>query len=899
MMALSAAQMVAMSRLLDEALPLDAAGRERWLANLPPEHAELAAALRDALIPAAGDASAGLNTLPRIGAASAPNATLTGGLHPGERVGPYELVRRLGTGGMAEVWLAHRADGTLKREVALKLPTLWRLRADLAQRFARERDILAGLEHIHIARLYDAGVSGDGLPYLALEYVEGKPLTAWCDEHRLGLRERLKLVLQVLDAVQYAHGHHVIHRDLKPSNILVTEAGQVRLLDFGIAKLLLEGETTEETQLTQMYGRAFTADYASPEQLRGESLTTASDLYSLGVVLYELLAGNRPYQLRGDTAALPVQAIVGAEIAKPSTKAADEAAATRSTTPAKLVRRLKGDLDAIALRALAKAPTDRYPSAEALADDLQRYLSGEPVEAQPDRLTYRAGKYVLRHRTSTAMAALAAGAIAMVLVLALIRPPSTAPAETKSGAAEISDKSIAVLPFVDMSAGRDQEYFTDGLSEELIDRLAKTPGLKVIARTSAFSFKGKSDDVPTIARKLRVANVLEGSVRKSGDRLRITAQLVRADNGYHLWSESYDRKVDDIFKVQDEIAAAVVLALKASLLPEAMPKARGTVNIEAYTLYLQARSMFLRADGAEDWNRIGDYLQRAITLDPSFAPSWAWLSRVRAEQAANGYVPSGPAWDDARHAAAQALVLDPKLSEAHIAMAKIQMWQDYDWTGAGAQIERALKLDPGSWSALAWAGHLARALGQTDKEVELFQRVVANDPLNGLGYSNLGRALYRSGRFSEAQVAIRQSLDFGRLSGHWDLGKILLVTGDPIASLAEFERCADEDDRLAGRALTYHVMGRTAEADAALAALEKRYAEEVTESESTAIGASFIAMLHAFRGESDQAFAWLDRSYRRRETELVWGGLKSEPLLNSLRPDPRYRAFLRKMNLPE
>src|SRR5207244_12471957 len=211
----------------------------------------------------------------------------------------------LGAGGMAEVWLALRADGAFKREVALKLPLLSGRRRDLAQRFAHERNILAGLEHVNIARFYDAGVSHDGLPYLAMEYVPGEPLTAWCDAHRLGLRERIKLYMQVLDAVQYAHGHQVIHRDLKPSNILVTESGQVRLLDFGVAKLLAGQD--EQTQLTQLYGRALTPDYASPELARGEAVEAASDIYSLGVVLYELLTGSRPYRIKSGASAAQLE----------------------------------------------------------------------------------------------------------------------------------------------------------------------------------------------------------------------------------------------------------------------------------------------------------------------------------------------------------------------------------------------------------------------------------------------------------------------------------------------------------------------------------------------------------------------------------------------------------------
>src|SRR6266436_5334752 len=306
---LSAAQMAQMNRLLDEALDLDPEGRRRWLEVLAPEYEDLKPALRKALLPQEGQATGAeaVAMLPKLGAAG-DTTEFGSGLQAGQRVGPYRLVRPLGSGGMAEVWLAQRADGAFKREVALKLPMLSRLRKDLASRFVRERDILAALEHPNIARLYDAGVSGEGLPYLAMEYVHGEPFTAWCDAHRLGLRERLKLFLQVLDAVQYAHGHQVIHRDIKPSNILVTDSGQARLLDFGVAKLLAHED--EQTELTQIYGRALTPDYASPELVRGEGGGAAADVYSLGVVLDELLAGSRPYRLRsGASITLLEQAI--------------------------------------------------------------------------------------------------------------------------------------------------------------------------------------------------------------------------------------------------------------------------------------------------------------------------------------------------------------------------------------------------------------------------------------------------------------------------------------------------------------------------------------------------------------------------------------------------------------
>jgi eukaryotic-like serine/threonine-protein kinase len=384
-MALSAAQMRQLSRLLDQALPLDTAARERLLAGLAPKHPDLVTALRQALSCAG---STELATLPKLAAGRSRITVST--MKAGERVGPYQLLRELGAGGMAEVWLAQRADGAYTRKVALKLPTLAPQHKDLARRFARERDILASLEHPNIARLYDAGVTPDGLPYLAMEYVPGQPLITWCDERHVGLRERVKLFLQVLDAVQFAHSRQVIHRDLKPSNIFVGESGHVRLLDFGVAKLLVEEDEHDRATLTQFYTRALTLDYASPELLRGERVDGASDVYSLGVVLYELLAGCRPYQLKpGVLASWMEHAIASAHVEKPSSQVAPGAGIARATTQVRLAGRLRGELDAIVLKALAKSTAERYPSAAALADDLHAYLHGEPVDAMPDRYTVK------------------------------------------------------------------------------------------------------------------------------------------------------------------------------------------------------------------------------------------------------------------------------------------------------------------------------------------------------------------------------------------------------------------------------------------------------------------------------------------------------------------------------
>jgi eukaryotic-like serine/threonine-protein kinase len=401
-----------LSALFDEALDLEPGPRTPWLAALQQREPELGAALLRLLQAEATDATHDpLAQLPVLGERRAPDAQH--GLAAGQRVGPWSLLSLLGSGGMSVVWLAERADGAYERQVALKLPQRLPWRDDLAARLARERDILARLTHPHIAQLYDAGVTEQALPWLAMECVHGLPLTDWCDQQGQTLRQRVQLFGQVLDAVSHAHGALVLHRDLKPSNILVTPEGTVKLLDFGIAKLLDEqARTTEDTQLTQLGGRAMTPDYASPEQIRGDPLTTASDVYSLGVVLYELLCGQRPYQLRHRSAAQLETAVLDLEPSRPSSRTGSAAiASARGQSPKRLSSALRGELDAIVLMALRKSPAQRYPSAAALRSDLQRWLDGEPVSARPDSLWYRSSRFVVRHRVGVGLSAVVASVL--------------------------------------------------------------------------------------------------------------------------------------------------------------------------------------------------------------------------------------------------------------------------------------------------------------------------------------------------------------------------------------------------------------------------------------------------------------------------------------------------------
>ncbi|HTX38165.1 MAG TPA: serine/threonine-protein kinase [Bryobacteraceae bacterium] len=388
------------SALMDEWLDLPEDRRAPWLAHLETTRPELFPQLRELLTQ---PAPAFLANLPQFDTAAGDPLSAAPPLAAGALAGPYRLERELGRGGMGVVWLASRADGSLKRDVALKFPLHSFDHFAPAGRFARERDILARLEDARIARLYDAGVTAQGQPYLALEYVEGEPVTRYCDRLALPLRARLKLFLEVLRAVQYAHSSLVVHRDLKPSNILVTAAGQVRLLDFGIAKLLAEGESAE-TEITRIAGRALTPDYASPEQIAGLPITTATDVYSLGILLYELLTGSRPHP--------PT---------RPSQAAAAEstARARGGLTPKALRAALHGDLDTIVLKAIQQEPRDRYPTADAFAQDIERHLSGQPVLARPESRWYRARKFVLRNRLAVSAALAAALALAAGTGIAL------------------------------------------------------------------------------------------------------------------------------------------------------------------------------------------------------------------------------------------------------------------------------------------------------------------------------------------------------------------------------------------------------------------------------------------------------------------------------------------------
>jgi TolB-like protein/DNA-binding winged helix-turn-helix (wHTH) protein/Tfp pilus assembly protein PilF len=463
---------------------------------------------------------------------------------------------------------------------------------------------------------------------------------------------------------------------------------------------------------------------------------------------------------------------------------------------------------------------------------------------------------------------------------------------TRTNTPPLVNTSIAVLPFADMSPGRDQEYFSDGLSEQIMNDLAKIAGLKVVGRSSAFQFKGKNEDLRVVGRKLGVANVLEGSVRREGNNVRITAELIKVDDGFQLWSQTYDREMKELFAVQDEIARAATEALQVKLLGgngHPVPPNLRSANPEAYQAYFQANYFLGRGAGKEDIDKALAYIDTAIKLDDKYAPAWALRASVQNMMAEDGLTDVTDGFRKARDDAERAIALDPNLASAYLALARAQIYHDWDWDTANTCLTKAGALEPGSDEVFRARSYLSRALGNLDEAVTLYDQAVALDPLRANSHLGLGYLLYMAGRYDEAQAALQKALDLNRQAAfvHADLGEILIAEGKPREALAEIEKEPNDWQRLTDQAIAYHSLGREQDSNAALAEL---IAKHQTDS------AYQIAEVYAYRGESGKSFEWLERAYKQRDAGLP--DIKVDPLLRALRHDPRYTELLKKMHLP-
>ena len=772
---------------------------------------------------------------------------------------------------MGEVYRAR--DTRLGREVAVKVlpPELAGDPARIA-RFEREARAVAALNHPNIVVLHSIE-EADGVRFLTMELVEGQSLGSLLAPGGMELPRALTLALALCEALASAHEKGIVHRDLKPANLMVTRDGRLKVLDFGLARLGaddsaslgLSAMTTREAPLTHAGMVLGTLSYMAPEQLRGQEVDARSDLFALGILIYEVISGRHPY---AGESAIEIGSAILRDVPRPVTE-------VRAGLPPELAR--------ILARCLERDPRSRYQSARELGNDLRL------IEAEL-RLTESSSRFRLpAEAAATTSEASAAGRAAW-------RAPS---------AAAFADDapSIAVMPFANAGRDEENEYFADGLGEEMLNLLAKIRGLRVAARTSAFSFKGRDVHVSEIGRELGVATILEGSVRKAGRRVRISTRLVDVTNGYHLWSETYDRELEDLFAVQDDIAQSVVRELRAALLgdepgAEADARVRAEVaaaargrggNAEAYRLYLEGRHRIDRQT-RDDAERGIERFRKALELDPGFALGWAEMSSACASGAGRGWVPFAEGYHQARAAAERALRLEPDLTEGHLALSRVRMWSDWDFAGADASLQRALELAPGNAVVVRMAGLLAGNLGQLERAIELSRRAAALDPLSVSAHNNLGSYYLWAERFSEAEIACRKALELnpGSAISHWLLGMVRLRQGRAEEALEEIEREPEEDLRLLGRSVAWHALGREAESSAALEELIEKYRDDC---------ACQIAQACAVRGEIDRAFEWLEHAFAQRDPGLT--GMKAEPLLAGLHGDPRWARFLGAMRLAD
>jgi adenylate cyclase len=445
------------------------------------------------------------------------------------------------------------------------------------------------------------------------------------------------------------------------------------------------------------------------------------------------------------------------------------------------------------------------------------------------------------------------------------------------------DRSIAVLPFVNLSSDKEQEYFSDGLSDDLLNKLARIPGLKVIARTSSFAFKGKNEDIRTISQTLGVAHVLEGSVQREGNRIRVTAQLIRASDGVHLWSEQYDRQLEGLLKLQDEISQAVVQELKLKfLLPSSDAR-----NPEAYNFLLQGNYFYDKLDEDNVAKAKAFYL-KALAIDSSYALSWAMLAKAYSRQAWQNYINQGQGYEQARAAALKSISLDPQLAEGHLVLGAIKMYYDFDWKGAESEFKEALRSEPSNPALINNIGVLYQILGQWDQAIEKLQQALSLDPLRPIYYNNQGANLTYAGRIEEANEHYKKSLEINPQfqRAHMYLGRNLLIQGRNTEAFDEMKKEMAPVFGAFGMLLAYYALGNKKEADERLS----RFIEENKDQ-----WPYLIAEAYAFRGNQDEAFHWLETAFRKRDSWLIW--IKGDPLLKNLEGDPRLSAFLKKMNL--
>jgi serine/threonine protein kinase/cytochrome c-type biogenesis protein CcmH/NrfG len=776
----------------------------------------------------------------------------------GQTFGHYKISKRIGSGGMGEVYLA--TDVTAGRKAALKLlPMRFTGDAERLKRFQQEAHAVVALNHPNIVTVYEIG-EDHSTHYIASELIEGETLRQRLTRGPIEVGEGLDVGIQVASALGAAHAAGIVHRDINPRNIMLRPDGYVKVLDFGIAKLAEqeapatmpkeEALLLVETNLGSILG---TVPYMSPEQACGAPADKRTDIWSLGVLLYEMVTGHEPFT--GDTPREVMTSILEKEPPPLTTY--------NKRTPAELRQ--------IIAKALRKDRTERYQSVSEMLQALKNLRHKLELKAVPSWLRWT--------RSPTALVL-----VLLVSALALAVPFYRHRNLTTSSPPE---KSIAVLPFLDLSQAKDQEYFCDGISEEILDALAKVDGLRVVGRISSFSFKGKNANVNEIGKKLNVANVLEGSLRREGNHVRVIAELINTRNGFRLWSETYERELQGVFALQDEITRSIVDALKIKLavsLPVHQQR-----NTEAYELYLQGL-FFSNKSSEADLQRALRFFQSALEKDPAFSRAWTGIAKVW-YFLADVYVKPLEAYPASREAALKAIALDEKDAEAHCYLGEAKRVLDWDLAGADAELKRALELDPNSAPAHLFSGLHPLFRGDVKHGLQLVLEAEKLDPVSPITSYVATAAYLANDRVDDAIVEGQRTLQLDPNYFYLDstLAAAYREKGNFAEAISLYSK-AEETTHLpsSGLAITYVRMGRETEARNIVAQLlqvrEKRY-----------VSAPVIAAIYTALGDKEEAFRWLERALTEHSGILQW--IAFLPEFRPLHSDIRFPHLLRRIGV--
>jgi eukaryotic-like serine/threonine-protein kinase len=791
-------------------------------------------------------------------------------LAAGSRIGPYEVKVVLGAGGMGQVWRAH--DTRLQRDVALKVLPAEALGDETARaRLVREARLASKLNHPHICTIYEVGES-DGQTFVAMELVEGKALSARLDDGPLPIDQVLRYGQQMADALAHAHGRGVVHRDFKSANLVVTPESQVKVLDFGLAKRLTGEELADVTtvsrhSLTEQGAVAGTLAYMAPEQLRGQPADARSDIWALGVVLYELAAGKRPFQ--GQT---------GFELSS--------AILNQSLPP--LSSSVPGPLAGVIDKCLAKEPGERYQQGAETKAAIEAVASGQAGTAWRVELRRRRG--LLLGASAAALALLASAAALFGLDVGGVRSRMMGAAGTPARVI-----TLAVLPFDNLSGDPEQEYLSDGLTGEMITQLGRLhpAALSVKARTSVMRYKKTDKPIDEIGRELGgVDYILEGSAQREGGQIRIMAELIKVADQTQLWAESYQRELSGILALQGEVARNVAGALALKLLPAEQARLANvrTINPDAYEAYLKGLLRYYRLR-PDDLDAALKYFELALEKEPGYALAYVGIASVWAGRSQMGYAPPSEAVPKARAAVLKAIELDDNLAEAHTQLATILTWSDFNLPGAEAEWKRALALNPNYPDAQAYYSHYLNIMGRPKEAMEAIERVLALDPLNPLFQSFYAMDLIYVRRYDEALAAARKAPDNPvAVNATWWAYSLKKMPKETYAAVKAYLQMSYSDKNVEDALDRGYAEGGYQEA-------VKRAAAALIARSRTAFVLPFdVAGLYVDAGERTLAVDWLEKAFDARDPNMPYLG---NPFYESLRGEPRYQDLLRRIGLPQ